>query len=111
MSLRDLVLVLGDQLDLQSPVFAGFDAAQDLVWMAELPEESEHEWSHKARTALFLSAMRHFGQALEVRALPKRYLRIGGRPYSGFSDESCARRSPHFVPGGSWSCIRGITVC
>ncbi len=55
MSLRNLVLVLGDQLDLQSPAFAGFDAAQDLVLMAELPEESEHVWSHKARTALFLS--------------------------------------------------------
>ena len=88
MSLRNLVLVLGDQLDLQSPAFVGFDAAQDLVWMAELPEESEHVWSHKARTALFLSAMRHFGRALEVRALPLRYLRIGDHPYAGFSDAS-----------------------
>ena len=42
MSLRNLVLVLGDQLDLQSPAFAGIDAAKDLAWMAELPEESEH---------------------------------------------------------------------
>jgi deoxyribodipyrimidine photolyase-related protein len=60
--LRHLVLVLGDQLDL--------DAAQDAVWMAEVIEEATHVWSSKPRTVLFLAAMRHFAQAL----------RAGGRP-------------------------------
>ena len=48
---RHLVIVLGDQLDLQSSAFQGFDAAQDVVWMAEVAEESTHVWSAKQRIA------------------------------------------------------------
>ena len=36
---RHLVIVLGDQLDLQSSALEGFDATQDVVWMAEVVEE------------------------------------------------------------------------
>ena len=67
---RNLVIVLGDQLDLQSSAFDGFDPAQDAVWMAEVAEESTHIWSSKQRIALFLAAMRHFGQALRDAGLP-----------------------------------------
>ncbi|MCS7273056.1 MAG: cryptochrome/photolyase family protein [Fimbriimonadales bacterium] len=59
MKVRNLVLVLGDQLDRRSTALEGFDPAQDAVWMAEVAEEATHVWSHKARIALFLSAMRH----------------------------------------------------
>jgi hypothetical protein len=38
--MRNLVVVLGDQLSLTSVAFEGFDAAQDRVWMAEVREES-----------------------------------------------------------------------
>ena len=62
--LRTLVLVLGDQLDLDASAFDGFDAAQDAVWMAEVNEESNHVWSAKPRIAMFLAAMRHFAVAL-----------------------------------------------
>ncbi len=58
--LRVLVLVLGDQLNADASAFDGFDPARDAVWMAEVAEESEHVWSSKPRTALFLAAMRHF---------------------------------------------------
>ncbi len=63
---RHLVLCLGDQLDARSAAFDGFDAALDAVWMAEVVEESTHVWSHQARIALFLSAMRHFRDALRT---------------------------------------------
>lgn len=65
--LRHLVLILGDQLDAQSSAFEGFDPEQDAVVMIEALEESTHVWSHKIRTALFLSAMRHFAQTLLAR--------------------------------------------
>ena len=86
MGLRNLVLVLGDQLDARSLALEDFDADSDLVWMAELREESEHVWSHKARTALFFAAMRHFANRLSERGMPVRYLRIGAHPCTGFAD-------------------------
>lgn len=57
---RKLVIVLGDQLDRDSAALRDFDPEEDAIWMAEVREESTHVWSHKARIALFLSAMRHF---------------------------------------------------
>nr|WP_316641093.1 cryptochrome/photolyase family protein [uncultured Roseateles sp.] len=74
--LRTLVLVLGDQLDLEAAAFDGFDAEQDAVWMAEVAEESTHVWSGKQRTALFLSAMRHFAVALQAAGRPLHYTRL-----------------------------------
>ncbi len=66
-SLRRLVVVLGDQLNLDSAAFDGFDAVTDAVWMAEVAHESLHVASHQARTALFLSAMRHLRDTLVAR--------------------------------------------
>ncbi len=66
-SVRNLVLVLGDQLNHDSAAFDDFDKKQDVVWMAEVPHESEHVWSHKARIAIFLSAMRHFRNSLKQK--------------------------------------------
>jgi deoxyribodipyrimidine photolyase-related protein len=58
--MRNLILVLGYQLNADSDAFDGFDSDQDAVWMSEVTGEAKHVWSHKARIALFLSAMRHF---------------------------------------------------
>ena len=57
---RNLILILGDQLNLDNPALEGFDAAQDAILMVEASHESTQVWSHKARIVLFLSAMRHF---------------------------------------------------
>ena len=74
--LRHLVIVLGDQLDLDAAGFDGFDVATDAVWMAEVAEESTHVWSSKPRTALFLAAMRHFALALRDARRPLHYTRL-----------------------------------
>ncbi len=57
---RRLVVVLGDQLNANSAALDDFDKARDVIWMAEVDDESTHVWTHKARIALFLAAMRHF---------------------------------------------------
>lgn len=72
--IRNLVLILGDQLDHQSPALNEFDSRQDLIWMAEVAQESEHVPSSKIRTALFLSAMRHFAQAQRELGRPVLYI-------------------------------------
>lgn len=82
-ALRNLVVVLGDQLDLQAAAFDGFDAAQDAVWMAEVAEESTHVWSSKPRTVLFLSAMRHFAQALRDAGRPLHYTALDAADNAG----------------------------
>jgi deoxyribodipyrimidine photolyase-related protein len=72
-----LALVLGDQLWLGNPALAAFDRAEDLVLMVEAAEESNHVWSAKPRTALFLAAMRHFARTLAEDGYRVRYLRLG----------------------------------
>ena len=74
--LRSLVVVLGDQLDLDAAAFDGFDPDLDAVWMAEVAEESTHVWSSKPRTVMFLAAMRHFALALDAAARPLHYMRL-----------------------------------
>jgi deoxyribodipyrimidine photolyase-related protein len=91
MGVRNLVLVLGDQLDPRSLALDGFNNDKDLVWMAELLEESQQVWSHKARIALSFSAMRHFAKGLEDRRIPVLYPRIGAHAYSGFADALSAQ--------------------
>jgi len=74
--MRNLVLVFGDQLDRQSAAFDGFERERDAVWMAEVEEESEHVWSHKARIVMFLSAMRHFRRKLESEGIRVLYHKL-----------------------------------
>ena len=75
-SVRTLVIVLGDQLDLDAAAFDGFDPAHDAVWMAEVAEESTHVWSAKPRIAMFLAAMRHFAVALRAAGRPLHYTQL-----------------------------------
>ncbi|MEO9066696.1 MAG: cryptochrome/photolyase family protein, partial [Caldimonas sp.] len=74
--MRDLVLVLGDQLSAASPAFDSFDKATDAVLMIEAAGEAEHVWSHKARIAIFLAAMRHFRDELRARSITVHYIAL-----------------------------------
>ena len=71
--MRNLILVLGDQLDRDSAVFDGFDKQSDAVWMAENHDENTHAWCHKQRILFFLSAMRHFRDDLRRRGIEVHY--------------------------------------
>jgi deoxyribodipyrimidine photolyase-related protein len=95
MSLRNLILVLGDQLDLQSSAFDGFDKQRDAVWMVEVASEATYVWSHQARIALFLAAMRHFRDRLRKRGFTLHYRRLDEKGnQGGFAAElkAAARR-------------------
>jgi deoxyribodipyrimidine photolyase-related protein len=71
--MRHLVIILGDQLNRDSHVFDAFDPEQDAVWMAEVLGESQRIWSHKTRTVMFFSAMRHFALQLKQDGLTVHY--------------------------------------
>lgn len=82
--IRKLVVVLGDQLNRDALVWRDFDPKQDAVWMAELPEESTLVKSHKQRTVLFLSGMRHFAELLRQQAWSLYYFELGSHDFFGF---------------------------
>lgn len=81
---RQLILLLGDQLDRQSPVLAGAINQHDLVLMIEARGESQRVPSHKARTVLFLSAMRHHAEWLSEQGYNVVYVDINDRDACDF---------------------------
>jgi deoxyribodipyrimidine photolyase-related protein len=81
--LRNLVLVLGDQLNADASALDGFDAARDALWMAEVAEESEHVWSSQPRTALFLAAMRHYRDARRAEGRVVHYTELDASENAG----------------------------
>jgi len=74
--MRNLIIVLGDQLNADSDVFSDFDKNTDAVWMAEVTEESAKVWNHKVRIALFLAAMRHFRDQLKSEGIHVLYYQL-----------------------------------
>ena len=68
-------MILGDQLDLQSAALQNFNFETDEVIMIESVNEAQYVWSHKAKIALFLSAMRHFAKALKDLKYPLVYIK------------------------------------
>ncbi|MCC3752001.1 MAG: cryptochrome/photolyase family protein [Halorhodospira halophila] len=67
------LLRLGDQLDPQAPELTTADPSRTAVWMAEARGEAEHVPSHRARIALFISAMRHLRDTLRDRGWTVQY--------------------------------------
>lgn len=71
--IRHLILVLGDQLNINSELFRKADKDKDLIWMAECDYEITYVKSHKAKILFFLSAMRHFRNSLQQKGYSIRY--------------------------------------
>ena len=75
-----LILILGDQLDLQSSALRDIDPKADQIIMIESANEAQYVWTHKAKIALFLSAMRHFAVELEKQNYPLTYIKSSPLP-------------------------------
>jgi len=80
---RRLIIILGDQLNFDATALKDLDAKQDVVWMAEVKQESQHVPSSKQRTALFLSAMRHFAAEVQKKGWQLDYTEIEATHNSG----------------------------
>ncbi|MHC4908662.1 MAG: cryptochrome/photolyase family protein [Planctomycetota bacterium] len=95
---RRLVVVLGDQLDRSSLAFDGFDDERDAILMMEVDAESTDVPSHRQRTVLFLSAMRHY--ALEMRDLGRRieYTQLDDDANAGTLDDEVRRHVDRLQP-------------
>jgi deoxyribodipyrimidine photolyase-related protein len=98
--MRHLILVLGDQLSFSSPAFENFDPAQDRVLMIEAAGEGSLVWSHKARITLFLSAMRHFANAVVGKGWALEYVKLedeGSPDFASRLQSELARLNPDAV--------------
>ncbi len=85
-----LVIVFGDQLDLESVLIRSL-SSHDTVLMMEVATESRHVPSHVQRTALFLSAMRHFAHELAKRNISVRYIALDDPRNTGSFETEIAR--------------------
>lgn len=117
-STRHLIVVLGDQLDQDSAALAGLDSARDVVFMAEVSEESTKVRSNQVRTALFLSAMRHFRDHLTARGIRCEYSRLGQHDHATLNTalkDALHRHRPErlvLVEPGEWQIEQDIkAVC
>ena len=113
--MRNLVIVLGDQLDENSSALHDLDPAQDVVWMAEVAQESTHVWSAKQRIAVFLSAMRHFAEYLRTRGLPLVYTCLDDVENSGTLAAELAKTIAKLQPAalvltapGDWRVLQSL---
>lgn len=80
MSVRTLLLVLGDQLDDGADALDAVDPDRDAVWMAEVDEEITYVRCHERRIAVFLASMRHFRDRLRERGYTVHYHQLGPDP-------------------------------
>lgn len=91
-NIRQLAIILGDQLDRQPPLFDDFDKSADRLWMAEVEGESTHVWTHKARIAVFLAAMRHFRDELAKKDYSIDYRQLGEGSSKNGDGETLAKQ-------------------
>jgi deoxyribodipyrimidine photolyase-related protein len=99
---RHLIVILGDQLDAESSAFDGIDPVHDVVLMVESFDESRHVWSHKIRTTLFLSAMRHYAQSLRQRGLRVDYRALDTHAHASLAEgllSALAQHRPQAIIG------------
>ncbi|OYT74071.1 MAG: cryptochrome/photolyase family protein [Armatimonadetes bacterium JP3_11] len=113
--MRNLVLILGDQLDRRSAALDGFDPTCDAVWMAEVAEEATYVWSHKARIAIFLSAMRRHRDWLRQQGYTVHYHALDDPQNQGsFASELTRAIKQHqprklvVVEPGEWRVLQSL---
>jgi deoxyribodipyrimidine photolyase-related protein len=74
--MRDLILVLGDQLDRHAPTLQHLDPARDAVALVEVEGEATLYPNHIQRVALFLLAMRAFTADLRAVGVTVHHLTL-----------------------------------
>jgi len=117
MTRPDLILILGDQLCGDQASLKASNPERSVVFMAEVQEESRSPRSSAIRSALFLSAMRHFAQQLRDAGWTVDYLRLGQHTHLSLSAawaHALAKHQPERVlctEPGDWRVEQQLTLC
>ena len=81
--IRNLIVVLGDQLSPALASLAAGDPSQDLVLMSEVTEEATYVRHHKKKIILLFTAMRHFARELRDLGWRVSYARLDDEGNTG----------------------------
>jgi deoxyribodipyrimidine photolyase-related protein len=89
---------LGDQLCRTISALRDMDATCDVVFMAEVRDETTYVRHHKQKLVLVLSAMRHFAESLRAEGMHMDYVQLDEEGNSGsFTGELGRALSRHHV--------------
>ena len=89
--IRNIVVVLGDQLSPVLSSFATCDPGRDLVVMCEVAAEATYGRHHKKKIILLFSAMRHFADELRTQGWRVAYTRLDDAGNTGTFTGEVAR--------------------
>jgi len=113
--MKNLVLVLGDQLSRSLPSLNACAMGDTVVLMAEVQEEAAYVAHHKKKIAFIFSAMRHFARELEAHGWRVDYVKLDDPSNSGsFTGEvkrALARHQPERVvltEPGEWRVLQMV---
>lgn len=82
--MRNLIVILGDQLNERISSLEHFDKAQDHILMAEVWEEATYVKHHQKKIAFIFSAMRHFSNELANNGYEVKYQSLDDNKDSSF---------------------------
>ncbi|WMS42429.1 cryptochrome/photolyase family protein [Acuticoccus sp. MNP-M23] len=106
---RNLILVLGDQLTRGLSSIAAGDPARDRVLMAEVHDEATYVRHHKKKIAFLFSAMRHFAAELREAGWQVDYVTLDADgntgSFTGEVERAVAARGPERIvvtEAGEW---------
>jgi len=77
--MRNLIIILGDQLNCRISSLKNFDKQQDVIFMCEVYEEATYVKHHKKKLAFIFTAMRHFSEALEAQGYKVIYTKLNDK--------------------------------
>ncbi|APG63162.1 cryptochrome/photolyase family protein [Sphingorhabdus lutea] len=96
--IRNLILILGDQLTPKISSLKNADPMQDVILMAELPEEASYVQHHKKKIAFLFSAMRHFADELRQSGWTVLYITLDSPDNQGDFTAQTQKAIQHFKP-------------
>jgi len=100
MTVKNLILIMGDQLNPGLPALAQADRSRDVVLMVEVAEETTYVPHHRKKIAFILSAMRHFAAELSGDGWQVDYVKLDDEGNTGSFTGEVARAVKRHAPDG-----------
>jgi deoxyribodipyrimidine photolyase-related protein len=96
--MKNLILILGDQLSHSLPALIHAEKEDCRILMCEVIEEASYVKHHPKKIAFIFSAMRHFALELEGRGFAVDYIKLDDEKNSGSFDGELKRAIEKYNP-------------